>query len=57
MAQIPVTEKERAAHYREQADKLRQLAQTEPDERMSDQLLALAEGYLALADHLAPTRN
>src|SRR5712691_3797177 len=57
MAQIPVTERERAAHYREQADKLRQLAKTEPDERMSDQLLALAEGYQALADHLAPTRN
>jgi len=36
---------ERAAHYREQAKKIRALAETERTGEMHDQLIALAEQY------------
>ena len=45
---------ERAAHYREQAQKLRELAEAEPPGDMHDQLAALAKQYDALAERLLP---
>ena len=40
---------ERAAHYREQAIKLRQMAEAEPPGKIRDQLLDLADQYEGLA--------
>src|SRR5690242_2238035 len=40
---------ERAAHYREQAQKIRALAEAEPPGEMHDQLIAVAEQYEMLA--------
>jgi hypothetical protein len=44
---------ERAAHYREQAQRLRALADAEPLGEMRDQLLALVEQYEDLVKRLA----
>ena len=43
---------ERAAHYREQAQKIRALAEAEPPGEMHDQLIALAEQYEMLVRRL-----
>jgi hypothetical protein len=43
----------RAAHYREQAEKLRDMAEAEPPGDLRDQLLALAAQYADLAANLA----
>ena len=43
---------QRAAHYRDQADKMRKMAATEPLEGMRARLSALADQYQALADSL-----
>lgn len=48
---------ERAAHYREQARKLRALAEAEPVGESKDQLLALAEQYEQLVLRLAPSEQ
>jgi hypothetical protein len=47
---LPVAQ--RAAHYRDQADKMRKMAATEPLEGMRARLSALADQYQALADSL-----
>jgi hypothetical protein len=43
----------RAAHYREQAEKLRDMAEAEPRGELRDQLLALAAQYSDMAANLA----
>jgi hypothetical protein len=43
---------ERAAHYREQAQKLKALAEAEPPGEMRDQLMALVEQYEDLVERL-----
>lgn len=43
---------QRAAHYQNRADKLRDLAAGEPATRVRDRLLALAAEYQELADNL-----
>jgi hypothetical protein len=43
----------RAAHYREQAGKLRDMAEAEPRGELRDQLLVLAAQYDDLAANLA----
>ena len=48
---------ERAAHYRDQAQKLRVLADAEPVGGTKDQLLALAEQYEQLVLRLAPSEQ
>jgi hypothetical protein len=48
---------ERGGHYQQQANKLRQIAEIEPDEQMRNRLLAIADQYQALADKLSPKRN
>jgi hypothetical protein len=45
---------QRAAHYQDQADKLRQLADLEAVPEMSAQLLGLAQQCQELADNLRP---
>jgi len=45
---------ERVARYRQEAEKFRQLAQTENDGSLRDELLSLAKQYDALADGLLP---
>ena len=47
--------RERAAHYREQAQKIRALAQAEPPGEMHDQLIAVAEQYEILVRRLTGT--
>jgi len=44
--------RERAAHYREQASKLREMAEAETGEAMREQLLALANEYTRLVSRL-----
>lgn len=46
------TAKERAAHYEQEADKFRRMAEAEPIEHMRQELLAVAEQYQKLADSL-----
>jgi len=41
--------KERAAHYEQEADKFRRLAEAEPIEHIREQLQSLAEQYARLA--------
>jgi hypothetical protein len=41
----------RAAHYREQAEKLRDMAEAEPNRELRNQLLALAAQYDDRAVH------
>jgi len=48
---------ERFAHYSEQAEKLRKMAEAEPSQPMRDQLLDLAAQYQKLADTLAAARH
>jgi hypothetical protein len=43
----------RKAHYQEQADKLREMAEARPAGELRAQLLALADQYQLLADSLA----
>ena len=47
---------QRAAHYLEQADKLREMAESESGERR-DQLIALAQGYQNQAEGLGILRR
>lgn len=44
--------KDRAAHYREQAAKLREMAEAETAEAVRGQLLALSEQYARIANKL-----
>ena len=46
------TAKERAAHYEQEADKFRRMAEAEPVENIRQELLAVAEQYRRLADSL-----
>jgi hypothetical protein len=46
------TAKERAAHYEQEADKFRRMAEAEPVEHIRQELLAVAEQYQKLADSL-----
>src|SRR2546423_15721536 len=46
------TAKERAAHYEQEADKFRRMAEAEPVEHIRQELLAVAEQYRKLADSL-----
>jgi hypothetical protein len=46
---------ERAAHYREQAKKIRALAEAEPPGEMHDRLIAVAEQYEMLVRRLMGT--
>ena len=48
--------KERAAHYEEQADRLRRLAEAEPVESIRAELLSTAKMYQELADGLTPNK-
>ena len=43
----------RATHYREQAEKLRDMAEAEPRGELRDQLIALAAQYDEMAANLA----
>jgi hypothetical protein len=45
---------ERAARYRQEAARFRRLAETEPDDRLRQSLLDIAQQYEDLADGLAP---
>jgi len=44
----------RAAHYRHEAEKFRRMAETETDEDLRRNLLALAKQYDDLANNLIP---
>ena len=44
------TAKERAAHYEQEAENFRRMAETEPVEHIRQELLAVAEQYQKLAD-------
>jgi hypothetical protein len=46
------TAKERAAHYEQEAEKFRRMAEVEPIENIRQELLAVAEQYQELADSL-----
>ena len=46
------TAKERAAHYEQEAEKFRRMAEAEPVEHIRQELLAVAEQYRRLADSL-----
>jgi hypothetical protein len=46
------TAKQRAAHYEQEADKFRRMAEAEPVEHIRQELLAVAEQYQKLADSL-----
>ena len=45
---------ERAARYRQEAAKFRELAQTETDHHFREELLSIAKQYEALAEGLTP---
>jgi hypothetical protein len=47
---------ERAVHYRQEAEKFRQMAQTELDGQIRESLLSLAKQYDYLADDLMPPK-
>jgi hypothetical protein len=47
---------QRAAHYYDQADKLREMAEVEPGAKLREQLLMLADEYQKLADGLGIAR-
>ena len=49
--------KQRAAHYEDQADKLRRLAEAEPIDGIRTQLLAVAKLYQELAVSLREDRS
>jgi len=44
--------RQRAAHYEQQADRLRRMAEAEAVAQMRDQLLAVAQQYQQLAENL-----
>jgi hypothetical protein len=50
----PTTRSGRAAHYREYAAQMRDLADGEPNHKLRQRLLNLAAEYDALADELDP---
>jgi hypothetical protein len=49
--------RERAAHYREQAAKLREMAEAETREAMREQLLSLSTEYTRLVTRLLPEQS
>jgi TPP-dependent pyruvate/acetoin dehydrogenase alpha subunit len=51
----PTTRAERAAHYRDYAEQMRELADGEPNTKLRDRLMQLAAEYDALAASLDPT--
>ena len=51
------TAKERAAHYEQEADKFRRMAEAEPVEDIRNELRALAAQYRRLAESLNTRRR
>lgn len=53
----PASRSERAAHYREYAGQMRDLATGEPNRKLRERLIQLAAEYDSLADELDPERD
>jgi hypothetical protein len=51
------TAKERAAHYEQEAEKFRRMAEAEPVENIRQELLGVAEQYRRLAESLNDRRS
>jgi hypothetical protein len=51
------TAKERAAHYEQEAEKFRRMAEAEPVENIRQELLGVAEQYRMLAESLNDRRS
>ena len=49
--------RERAAHYEQEAEKFRRMAEAEPVEHIRQELLAVAEQYRRLAESLNTRRR
>ena len=53
----PTSRSERAAHYRDYANQMRDLAEGEPNRKLRQRLTELARQYDALAEELDPKRD